>query len=428
MNKVTVELTEWEQKNPEKGNELFNYFFEDEEARKKADYLTGQHILNIVELKNGIKIAAYSYVGRIRIGNLKINIRPKIKGMKLYKLLKYAYGLRDITLFSETLHGIDNFPFCDILIYQLCIEAEELILRGMTRKYVQFSDDLNIPRGRIDFKKLAGQISSSTLPCSFFKRSDDHLLNRVLLAGLKAGIRLTEDLTLKIKLHRLCSIMEESVKSQEINRDILLRASAHIDRLNEKYGHALEIIKILYESQGIQPEDGSHIRIHGFFFDMNRFFQALISRLLHDFLEGYKIQDERRLYDMFSYSPEYNPWEKKSPVLKPDFSVMEGKKVKCFLDAKYKDLWNNQLPAYMLYQLAIYAVSGEGNHRSRILYPVTDGSEAKVQKIDIKNLAGGDRYGQVILQPVDLDKLVVLLDESKKDRRKIKDYISKIVL
>jgi len=123
-----------------------------------------------------------------------------------------------------------------------------------------------------------------------------------------------------------------------INMDILLRTSANLDRLNEKYRHALEIIKILYESHGIQPEDGSHIRIHGFFFDMNRFFQALISRLLHDFLEGYKIQDERRLHDMFSYSPEFNPCKNKSPVLKPDFTVMEGKKVKCFLDAKYKDL------------------------------------------------------------------------------------------
>jgi len=209
--------------------------------------------------------------------------------------------------------------------------------------------------------------------------------------------------------------------------DILLRTSANLDRLNEKYRHALEIIKILYESQGIQPEDGSHIRIHGFFFDMNRFFQALISRLLHDFLEGYKIQDERRLHDMFSYSPEFNPCKNKSPVLKPDFTVMEGKKVKCFLDAKYKDLWNNQLPAYMLYQLSIYAVSGEGNHTSRILYPVTDEGEAKVQKIDIKNLTGGDRYGQVILQPVDLDRLAVLLEECKKDKRKIKDYVSKIV-
>ncbi len=74
--------------------------------------------------------------------------------------------------------------------------------------------------------------------------------------------------------------------------DILLRTSANLDRLNEKYRHALEIIKILYESQGIQPEDGSHINT-GFFFDRTVFSQALISRLFM-ISEGYKIQDERK--------------------------------------------------------------------------------------------------------------------------------------
>jgi 5-methylcytosine-specific restriction enzyme subunit McrC len=429
MKGVVVELREWQTKTPEKGNELYNRFLDDEPAKQTAAKLTEKGILEITELKDGLKIAANSYVGKIKIGSIQINVHPKLYGTPLYRLLKYAYGLRDLELFSESLHYIDKFPFYDILIHQLCAECEELIARGLNRRYIRIADELNTPRGRIDIRRLTNRsgITSATLPCTFFKRMEDNLLNRVLLAGMRLGIKLTEDLQLKIKLNRLCALMEDTVATIDLNRDILHRVWRSLDRLSENYRAALEVINILYESQGIQVEDGlMHMQLHGFFFDMNKFFQALLSKLLHEFLDGYDVRDEYTLHDMLAYTPGFNPQRRKAPTPRPDFAVMKENRVILLLDAKYRDLWENPLPREMLYQLAIYAVSGKGNNTSKILYPTMNES-AKVQKIDIKSPVTGAKYAQVILQPVLLLNLAELIANEKNNKNECSKYIQNIV-
>lgn len=174
-------------------------------------------------------------------------------------------------------------------------------------------------------------------------------------------------------------------------------------------------------------EDGStFIEFQGFFFDMNEFFQALLSKLLHEFFDGYEVRDEYRLRGLFVYAREFNPQRRKAPTPRPDFAVMKGGKVIYLLDAKYRDLWENPLPREMFYQLAIYAVSGKGNNSSRILYPTMNQS-AKVQKIDIKDPINNEKFAQVILQPVSLIKLAELISNKNGRRRECSKYINEIV-
>ena len=95
MNVLNVSIKEWEEILPQKGSILFHRFIEDEADRNTIKILNDNGIVNILELKDGLQITSNSHVGKIKIGDIQLNIYPKIDGMPLYRLLKYAYGLRD---------------------------------------------------------------------------------------------------------------------------------------------------------------------------------------------------------------------------------------------------------------------------------------------------------------------------------------------
>lgn len=395
-------------------------------ARETARLLSEKAIVEIIELKDGLQINSNSYVGKIMLDDLQISIYPKLTGMPLYALLRYAYGLKELKLFDSANHTVSKLSFFDLLIYELYTEAEDLLMRGISRNYIRNEESLSAPKGRIDIVKLArkGGVITDRLPCIYFSRSENITLNQVILAGLSLAVGLVTDSGLKVKLERICSIFCQTVDTIPLNRITLQKAKTCINRLNDRYTAILEIINILYESQGIQLEDETTvIDLKGYFFDMNSFFESLIGRLLTNCQESYRVKDQFSLYDMFLYTPGYNPRGRKSPTPRPDFALMKDGKVVKLLDAKYRDLWDRSLPRDMLYQLAVYAVSGIGDKTATILYPSISDLPS-VQKIDINDPISGSPMAKVILQPINLLKISELVSG---DLKYIEQYICSIV-
>lgn len=420
MNIRTVNMKEWDSIILE-GCELSN-----KNAKETARILNNSGIMEIIELKDGILIETNSYIGRIKLDDLQINIMPKIEGLPLYHLVRYAYGFRDIKILGAAEHNIDKFSFFDLLILELYLEARDLFFRGIHKSYISREESLQNPRGRIDINKLCmqGGMVEAKLPCRYFNRDENNILNQILLAGLNLSLNLLIDNEIRIQIERLCGILSESIDNIVLSRSTLQFARNNMNRLTERYSTVLEIINILYESQGIQLEDGStKVNLQGYFFDMNVFFETLVYRLLIDYCEEYSIIGQYSLYDMFTYTPGYNPQGRESPTQRPDFALVEDGKVIRLLDAKYRDLWKRTLPTYMLYQLAIYAISGMGDNVATILYPSEDDT-AVVQKIDIKNPIRNTKIAQIVLQPVDLNKVAMLVSKSDGDRE-LTSYVNK---
>jgi len=81
------------------------------------------------------------------------------------------------------------------------------------------------------------------------------------------------------------------------------------------------------------------------------------------------------------------------------------------------------LPTNMLYQLAVYALSGVGDNTATIIYPATE--DLPAQKINVISPIDGMQTASVILQPIDLIKTADLIHH---DRAALRRYINSIIV
>jgi len=425
----SITLSEWETKGPADSTELAGRFLDSPNSQLLADHLKQCNLVQISELRHGIEIKARSHVGRVRVGDLSITILPKIKGRSLLNLVRYAYGFRQLNRVSDLTHLVDDFGFEDLLVFQLNAEVQELISRGLLRAYIFTSERLGSPRGRIDLTRMAldcGTVTA-TLPCQHYPRIEDTLLNQVLLAGLRLAESIASVVELRRTSQQLSKMLDEQVSSIRLEGSTLDRASREMNRLYAAYVPAMSIIRLLIGSQGVVLQGQTMTtKLPGFLFDMNAFFQALMSRFLRENLPGYIVRDEHGLKQMMRYNPQYNPQRRQSPTPRPDYVVTQNGAVRSILDAKYRDLWEKSLPREMLYQLVVYAISSLKNPQSSILYPTTS-LQAKESRIDVQDPLVGRPIGQVCLRPVLLQHLEeILADRSSSSPLRRKQFAERL--
>lgn len=423
-----ISLNEWENSQPLQWPDKQPVYFEsDDPARITAEKLTQANIISVIETRNGISLGASSYVGRINLGPLRITIQPKIKGLKLLRLVKYAYGLKDLQLYSDVDYDLKKDAFQEILIAQLAMEVMNLVNRGLCRQYKRQREGLSSPRGLIDINQIAanGGIITGRLPCVHYPRDIDCMPNQILGAGLSLATNICGNTILKSKLRRLNKYFLSEVSKVQLDYHILQRLEREANRLVSAYQPTFRIIKILMEGQGVSMADQDLVKFEGFLFDMNRFFQSLMSRFMNEYLTAHKVQDEFKLHGMMEYQAGKNPQNHRPPSPRPDFAIFKGNTMVKLLDAKYRNLWEKKLTRDMLYQLSIYALSQEPGPKSdaAILYPTLDRS-AREATIVINDPVTTQLRGKVTLRPVNLDILDELLENREKPgfRSKASDY------
>jgi 5-methylcytosine-specific restriction enzyme subunit McrC len=402
MGGVQILLTEWESAGPQTRPVLRNLSLGSDEAVAAAcDPLRSQ--LDVRQERAGVRIAATSFVGRVRVGPLLVTITPKLDPEPLSQLLRYGYGIDDLALqevmpTSSQFHGLH-----DLLVAMLIHEVELLLRLGLARQYVRVADDLALPRGRIAVGVIAarGGLCEARLPCVFHDRKLDWRLHRVLRAGLGRAATLATPGQLARHAARLESSFAESVGSFRLDVTQVERAERELTRLTERYRPTLTLIRLICGADGVALEPTPKVTsVSGFLFDMNRFFQRLLSRFLRENLSDAHIEDERSIRTMLTYDPAANPRHQRAPAIRPDFAVFVQRKLRFYADAKYRDVWANGPPVQWLYQLHAYA-SAAPDKLSIMLYPTADPT-AQPERIIGRPPAGEGPATAIVLRPLHL--------------------------
>lgn len=410
-----VELSEWEKTGPAQDERLKGYSLAgDMQSQQLADAMRGR--VDIREGYNGLEIASTSFVGRVDLGALRIAIGPKLPTMPLGRLLRYAYRLRDLAAIDETDAPTSRHGLHDLLIELLATEVEELVHRGLARRYIPLSAKLDSPRGRIllDQVILQGGIREARLPCKHFERRADWSLNQVLRAGLEEAERLTGDGDLRRRVRQLSAMFGDVQRTSSLGADDIDRVERELTRLTAASRPALTVIRLLQSAQGVTFDSAQQSnRMPGFLFDMNRFFQRLLSRFLHENLPSAHILDESSIRDLFAYAAGANPKQRRAPAPRPDYALFCENKLHGFLDAKYRDVWERGFPPDWLYQLSIYALASPSKVSVLLYASMSPG--ACDERVEVRQpiLTATERPASVILRPVQLPYLADLLDPDR---------------
>jgi 5-methylcytosine-specific restriction enzyme subunit McrC len=295
--------------------------------------------------------------------------------------------------------------------------VEELVYRGVARRYIPQQQSLQSPRGHIDCRELVrlGGIREARLPCLFFDRSKDWHLNQIVNAGLYFGARLTEDPYLRGRVQLLSEMLHDVSRVERLSENDVDLAEAKLSRLTEAYRPALTLIRLLCGMLGLGFDASQRSAdTPGYLFDMNIFFQRLVSRFLRENLTDSRIKDQMQVRSLFTYVPDANPRMRSAPALRPDYAYFRGPDLIGFLDAKYRDIWQSSLPTEWLYQLSVYALASP-SYTGILLYP-SMAHEARDERIEIRQPITRSHRGPacVVVRPVSMNRLSELVHPTQK--------------
>lgn len=126
MTKSSLELrmSEWETLPPQTGSGLEGRALSGSADRALAMELAKSGLLEVTELRAGLMVRSFSHVGRVRLGDIDITVRPKLDSASLLNLLRYAYGFRKLKLLAATDQHFDRSGLADLLVHQLNAEVE----------------------------------------------------------------------------------------------------------------------------------------------------------------------------------------------------------------------------------------------------------------------------------------------------------------
>lgn len=283
----------------------------------------------------------------------------KIPILNIYYLLCYAWNRLEE---GETIpvSQLDKSEVSQLFATVLIEGISHLFKKGIDRGYVQYSDEIQRIRGKIDFPMNIKRnfFRQPRLYCEFDELDYDILHNQILKTTIKNMIgckRLDEELNTKLKnlalrLHKVSDI----VLTKKCFRQVQLH------RNNFFYDFLIKVCELIYDNLLISKK-GEGGEFKDFVQDetvMSRIFEEFVRNFYKRHLDVYKVS---RSYISWQLKPLTDSAESFLPRMETDITLLSEDK-KIIMDTKYyKETLsqNDKIHSGNLYQLFAYLKNQE---------------------------------------------------------------------
>ena len=374
------------------------------EFNSLCNYLKDRNLNNAVQYGFN-KIKFINYVGIISLGNLIIEILPKIsisndivkdRKMLMFMLSKCNRISVNINEVLET--NIVNQSLLDILAK---VFAKKLLLelqKGMYLEYVTQEDSLNKIKGKIMLTQNVkiNYINKSKVYCRYDEFTENNIFNSILLKATNFLFPIINSSIIKKDLNIIKSILSDV---DDLYIPINIFENYKLNKKNERFKEVFILAKLILSNSTMNKSIGKE---NGFsiLFEMNYLYEEYIGILLKEIIEDEAIKvntQEKSKYLLWN-----KVTEKNEVALKPDIVVYKDNKPKIIIDTKWKRASIDGREVYSqsdIYQMYAYITTYTECKKCILLYPRV--SEDIIHSIWRLNNNIGDK--EIIMNEVTLE-------------------------
>jgi len=290
-----------------------------------------------------------STIGVLELGDLAIQIRPKLPIDRVLFLMSYALNPKDWKKVGFDLK--EQSSIVEAVIPAFTMHVRNALRRGVLQGYQVREDSLATVRGQIRFADQIRDRYGIVPPVEvrFDEFTEDIVENQLIKAAtgllLRRSIR---SAPLRAELRGIESALA-NVSLQHFHGNLL--PEVRFTRLNERYRSAIELAKLILRFSSFDIQHGN-TRAASFLVDMNQVFEDFVVLALREALGLTK-----RSFPQNADGRRVRLDEAERVVLKPDISWWQGRQC-CFVgDVKYKKTNAAGIKHADLYQLLAYTVA-----------------------------------------------------------------------
>ncbi len=304
------------------------------------------------------------YCGVISLGNLTIEILPKIYGVEVdagssrYALVRMLAKARRLKLSRAGSAGValQKHNLLDVFILHFCDQLHAQLMQGMILKYIERKENLNVLRGRLRIEQQFKQnlAHRERLFCQYDELSEDNIHNQILKYVLRILLKMVIGNRAR---NQVAELLMRFDPISDFAADATLLDTLSFDRSTARYEPIFDQCRWFLE--GLHPDvlAGNQTCV-SLLFDMNQLFEAYVGAEMRKdaWSKGLRVREQGPQ----KYFARRQDTDDHVFMMKPDISFLnEHNQVVAIADAKWKILDEGEkklgITQADLYQMESYA-------------------------------------------------------------------------